>query len=148
MNPPSAIEPCTDELTFFISISSRRYWKLPFQKSPKPLANVVSNPLISREDVKKIVELFLKSLNAQLIERGITLELDEDVKERIAQDGYDPAFGARPLKRTIQRLVEDPLSEEVLKGRFQEGGVIVVRLEADQAVFIDKRDLVKSVSDA
>jgi ATP-dependent Clp protease ATP-binding subunit ClpC len=103
---------------------------------------------LSREDVKKIVELFLKSLNAQLIERGITLELDEDVKERIAQDGYDPAFGARPLKRTIQRLVEDPLSEEVLKGRFQEGGVIVVRLEADQAVFIDKRDLVKSVSDA
>ena len=103
---------------------------------------------LSKEDVKKIVELFLERLNAQLIERGITLELDEDVKERIAQDGYDPAFGARPLKRTIQRLVEDPLSEEVLKGRFQEGGVIVVRLEADQAVFIDKRDLVKSVSDA
>ncbi len=103
---------------------------------------------LSRENVKEIVELFLKSLNAQLIERGITLELDEDVKKRIAQEGYDPAFGARPLKRTIQRLVEDPLSEEVLKGRFQEGGVIVGRLEADQAVFIDKRDLVKSVSDA
>jgi len=47
----------------------------------------------------------------------------------------------------MQRLIEDPLSEEVLKGRFQEGGVVVVRREGDQIVFIDKRDLVKSVSD-
>ncbi|MFQ6672556.1 MAG: ATP-dependent Clp protease ATP-binding subunit, partial [Candidatus Tectimicrobiota bacterium] len=103
---------------------------------------------LTREDIKEIVGLMLDRLNAQLIERGLTLELDEEVKEYIAQEGYDPAFGARPLKRTIQRLVEDPLSEEVLKGRFQGGGVIVVRREGDQLVFIDKREVVESVSDA
>jgi ATP-dependent Clp protease ATP-binding subunit ClpC len=102
---------------------------------------------LSKEDIKEIVELFLNTLNAQLIERGLTLELEEEVKEHIAEEGYDPAFGARPLKRTMQRLIEDPLSEEVLKGRFQEGGVVVVRLEGGQIVFLDKRDVAKSVSD-
>ena len=107
---------------------------------------IVFHPL-TRENIKEIVELFLDRLNAHLIERGLTLELEEEVKEYIAEEGYDPAFGARPLKRTMQRLIEDPLSEEVLKGRFQEGGVIVVRREGDKVVFIDKRDVVKSVSD-
>ena len=107
---------------------------------------IVFHPL-TRENIKEIVKLFLDRLNAHLIERGLTLELEEEVKEYIAEEGYDPAFGARPLKRTMQRLIEDPLSEEVLKGRFQEGGVIVVRREGDKVVFIDKRDVVKSVSD-
>jgi ATP-dependent Clp protease ATP-binding subunit ClpC len=103
---------------------------------------------LTKEHIKEIVDLLITNLNAQLIERGITIELEPDAKEHIATDGFDPAFGARPLKRTIQRLLEDPLSEEVLKGHFKDGGVIVVRLEGDQLVFIDKRDIVKSVSDA
>jgi ATP-dependent Clp protease ATP-binding subunit ClpC len=103
---------------------------------------------LTREHIKDIVDLLINQLNTQLIERGVTLELEPEAKEFIATDGYDPSFGARPLRRTIQRLIEDPLSEEVLKGHFKDGGEIVVRLEGDQLVFIDKRDLVKSVSDA
>ncbi len=84
---------------------------------------VVFEPL-TREQIGEIVELQLARLRARLAERRLELELTDGAKELIAEAGWDPQFGARPLKRALQRLVENPLALELLEGRYQEGDVI------------------------
>ncbi len=102
---------------------------------------------LSREHILEIVDLMMDQLNKQLIERGLSVELDSGAKEKLAELGYDPVYGARELKRIIQSQIEDPLSEEVLKGRFSEAGSIRVRFENDAFVFEDKA-LVSDLQDA
>ncbi|MBI4641428.1 MAG: ATP-dependent Clp protease ATP-binding subunit [Candidatus Tectomicrobia bacterium] len=104
---------------------------------------VVFHPL-DIEHMVKIVNIQLDNLNKQLQEKGLTLETDDEVKEWLAKEGFDPSYGARPLKRTIQRHVQDALSEEILKGRFDDGGTIRVRLEEGKLVFESKKDVVSS----
>ncbi|MSO94747.1 MAG: AAA family ATPase [Thermoleophilia bacterium] len=84
---------------------------------------VVFAPL-DREQIAVIVGLQLERLRGRLAERKITLELSPEAVELIAETGWDPAFGARPLKRAIQRLVENPLALELLEGRFGEGSAL------------------------
>lgn len=70
---------------------------------------------------------------------NMSLELTKSAKEFLAEKGYDPAFGARPLKRAVQKYLEEPLSEEILKGRFTSGSVIKVKLSKnrDELVFYE-----------
>jgi ATP-dependent Clp protease ATP-binding subunit ClpB len=84
---------------------------------------VVFEPL-SRDQIADIVELQLERLRGRLAERRISLELSDEAIESIAEAGWDPAFGARPLKRAIQRLIENPLALELLEGRFGEDTVV------------------------
>ncbi|MBA3401837.1 MAG: AAA family ATPase, partial [Actinobacteria bacterium] len=84
---------------------------------------VVFEPL-TREQLTEIVELQLSRLRERLAERRIELELTDSAKELIAEAGWDPAYGARPLKRAIQRLLENPLALELLEGRFAEGDIV------------------------
>ena len=65
----------------------------------------------------------------------MTLEVTDAAKALLAREGYDPTFGARPLKRTIQRLVQDPLALKLLEGEFRDGDTVVVDAEGDQIVF-------------
>ena len=88
---------------------------------------LVYKPL-SRRDLGQIVELQLARLQKGLAERAIELRISPAARERIADEGYDPAFGARPLKRAIQRMVTDPLAMAFLEGRFEDGDSI--RVEA------------------
>jgi ATP-dependent Clp protease ATP-binding subunit ClpB len=81
---------------------------------------IVFHPL-GEADIEHIVELQLSRMDKLLAEKKITLELTAEAKALLARDGYDPAFGARPLKRAIQRLVQNPLAMAVLEGRFKEG---------------------------
>ena len=74
----------------------------------------------------EIVDLQMKEIRDRMEERGITLELSEAAREWLAQEGYDPAFGARPLRRTLQRYVESPLSKRILQGEFESGDHILV----------------------
>ncbi len=90
---------------------------------------------LSRDDLRKIVDLMLSRLQVQLGELKISLAVDEEAKEFLIGRGYDPTYGARPLRRAIQRYVEDPLAEEVLRGRFAEGGMIRVKVEGDGLAF-------------
>jgi ATP-dependent Clp protease ATP-binding subunit ClpC len=90
---------------------------------------------LSKDDLRKIVDLMLDRLHLQLGERKISLAVDQDAKDFLIDRGYDPTFGARPLRRAIQRYVEDPLAEEVLKGRFPEGGTLRIKLEGDALTF-------------
>ncbi len=86
---------------------------------------IVFHPL-GQEQIKQIVEIQTRSLQRRLTERRITLELSEAAKELVAREGYDPVFGARPLKRAIQREIENPLSKLLLQGAFNDGDTIVV----------------------
>jgi ATP-dependent Clp protease ATP-binding subunit ClpC len=108
---------------------------------------VMFHPL-TMDNMKEIVEIMLTRLNAQMAEQGITLEIDDSAKAWLAQQGYDPAYGARPLRRAIRRHIEDPLSEEVLRGEFSVGGVVQIKLAGEELVFVAKRqDAVESLSD-
>jgi ATP-dependent Clp protease ATP-binding subunit ClpB len=86
---------------------------------------VVFEPL-TREQLAEIVELQLERLRARLAERGISVELTPAAKEHLAEAGWDPAYGARPLKRALQRLVENELAKRLLEGEFAEGDTILV----------------------
>jgi ATP-dependent Clp protease ATP-binding subunit ClpB len=94
---------------------------------------VVFRPL-SREHVGRIVGIQLSRLQKLLGERQITLELSEAARETIADAGYDPTYGARPLKRALQRMVQDPLATRLLRGEFRPGDHVVVDEGPDGAV--------------
>jgi ATP-dependent Clp protease ATP-binding subunit ClpB len=95
---------------------------------------VVFEPL-TREQLAEIVELQLGRLRERLAERGISLEVTEAAKELLAEEGWDPAYGARPLKRAIQRLLENPLARALLEGRFAEGDTVRVDAADGELVF-------------
>jgi ATP-dependent Clp protease ATP-binding subunit ClpC len=84
---------------------------------------------LTKEEIKRIVDLELNKVRKRLEEQQIELEVSDAAKEHLAKEGYDTNFGARPLKRVIQRLVEDPLSEGLLAGEFQEGDTVLADLE-------------------
>jgi ATP-dependent Clp protease ATP-binding subunit ClpB len=86
---------------------------------------VVFRPL-SREQIRQIVDIQLANLRARLSEKRITLELSEAAKDFLAERGYDPVFGARPLKRVIQRELETPLAKKILAGEIKEGDRVLV----------------------
>jgi ATP-dependent Clp protease ATP-binding subunit ClpB len=90
---------------------------------------------LSRDQIAEIVELQLGRLRHRLAERHIVLDLTEGAKETLAEAGWDPAYGARPLKRAIQRLVENPLALRLLEGEFGDGDTIRVDAEGGKIVF-------------
>ncbi len=83
------------------------------------------------EDISKIVELMLKELSKRVTEYGLSLEVSPEAKSMLAKEGYDPTYGARPLRRVIQKRLEDNISEELLKGNFTTGDTIQVDKEKD-----------------
>jgi ATP-dependent Clp protease ATP-binding subunit ClpB len=90
---------------------------------------------LTEEDLRHIVRIQLQRVRQRLAGQGIGLELSDAELDFLAREGYDPVYGARPLKRTIQRLVLDPLSLEVLEGKFKEGDTVHGKLEGDRLVF-------------
>jgi ATP-dependent Clp protease ATP-binding subunit ClpB len=96
---------------------------------------------LTREQLASIVELQLSRLNERLAERGITLELTDGARELIAEAGWDPAYGARPLKRAIQRLLENPLALALLEGEFREGDAIRAYAELGEIRFAREEDV-------
>jgi ATP-dependent Clp protease ATP-binding subunit ClpC len=90
---------------------------------------------LSREDVKNIVDLMMKRVREQLKSKDLDIELSDAVKELLAEKGYDPALGARPLRRTIQRMVEDPLSEKLLYREFRAGQTVIVDVQDGEITF-------------
>jgi len=102
---------------------------------------VVFRPL-DIDHIVNILDVQLLQINEQLIQQGLTLDVTMDAKRWLAEKGYDKSFGARPLKRALQKHLEDILSDEMLKGRFKNGGVIEVSLQEDALVFTEKSSAV------
>jgi ATP-dependent Clp protease ATP-binding subunit ClpC len=90
---------------------------------------------LTRQDVKSIVDLMMKRVREQLKAKDVDIELTDGAKNLLAEKGYDPSLGARPLRRTIQRLVEDPLSEKLLWKEFKAGQTIIVDVRDDEVAF-------------
>jgi len=87
---------------------------------------------LTREDLNSIVSLMLREVGQRLRGHGLEIEVTPEAKAVLADKGYDPAFGARPLRRTIQRMVEDRLAEMMLEGEFEEGGNVLVDTTGDE----------------
>jgi ATP-dependent Clp protease ATP-binding subunit ClpB len=90
---------------------------------------------LGREEIKAIVEIQLKRLRSNLASRKMVLDISDQAKAFLAEKGYDPAYGARPLKRTIQRLIQDPLAVKILEGEFKEGDRIHVDADGNELSF-------------
>jgi len=88
---------------------------------------------LSRENIHEIIDIELAKLYGRINELGYTIELTEAAKDFIVEKGYDEKFGARPLKRAIQKLIEDPLAEEIVKSNLQEGDTIKIDYIKDAA---------------
>jgi len=105
---------------------------------------IVFDPL-GREEIKKIVDLMINRLRNRLQAQGMDIVLTPEVKDYLAQAGYDPDYGARPLRRLIQREIESPLSGELIRGTFQPGDVIEVYLEDGEIKFRRKERIEEEV---
>ena len=94
---------------------------------------------LERDDILKIIDIAAKDLIGRMGSMGITIELTKPAKEFLADKGYDPAFGARPLRRAVQKYVEDSLAEEILKGNFVQGSKVKVKFskKTEELKFID-----------
>ena len=95
---------------------------------------VVFHPL-TKEQIKKIIEILIMDTKKRLREKKMDLVLSEAAQELLVEKGFDPVYGARPLRRAIQRYIEDPLSEEVLRGRFEPGDTIMVVRQDEKLSF-------------
>jgi len=104
------------------------------------LDEVVVFHKLGRTEIDQIIELMLDDLEERMNEKKLTLTLTTPAKELIAEKGFDPAYGARPLRRTIQKLIEDPLSEEIIRGRIQEGQDVRVSRRGDELVFTSSEE--------
>ena len=100
-------------------------------------ATVVFRPL-GREQVRAIIDLMLARVQTELAEQRMTLEVTEAAKDLLMERGFDPTYGARPMRRAIQNLIEDPLAEGLLEGRFQPGDTVVVDRDGDQLTMQSK----------
>jgi ATP-dependent Clp protease ATP-binding subunit ClpB len=98
---------------------------------------IIFRPL-GTEQIEHIVGLQLARFEKLLADRKLTIEMTPGARRLLAEEGYDPAFGARPLKRAIQRLIQNPLAMQILEGRFHEGDRILVR-EGDGGTFVFER---------
>ena len=98
---------------------------------------------LTREEIRKIVDLMLKEVSGQMKEKGITLSVSDAAKDQLAKEGYDPKYGARPLRKTIQRKLEDPLADLFLSGKFSKAEKVSVGYRKEQFTFDikDRKDV-------
>jgi len=93
---------------------------------------------LTEEQLRSIVELMIKDLQSRLAERKLDIKLTREAKSWLAKEGYDPSFGARPLRRVIERYLENPLSTKLLRGELKEGDTVKVHLDGDSLSFTTK----------
>jgi ATP-dependent Clp protease ATP-binding subunit ClpC len=104
---------------------------------------IVFRPL-TREQIRAIVDILMERVKREIRGQGMTLTMTDSARELLAKEGYDPQYGARPLRRAIQRLVEDPLSDDMLRGKFESGDEIVLDVREGTVVFEKRREPVSA----
>ena len=95
--------------------------------------------VLSRDQIKLIVDLQMKEIAGRLKDQGIEIQLTDTAREWLAKEGFDPQFGARPLRRTLQRKVESPLSRKLLAGEFKSGDVVVVDADEKEGIVFTRK---------
>ncbi|MFN8454753.1 MAG: AAA family ATPase [Anaerolineae bacterium] len=123
-----------------IQDSLRRHFRPEFLNR---IDEIIIFHTLTMEQVTQIVDLQMKEIANRLSEHGVSIELTQAAREWLAKEGFDPAFGARPLRRTLQKQVESPLSVKLLRGDFKSGDTVIVDYhEAEGIVFVRKDELV------
>ncbi|MDB9541058.1 ATP-dependent Clp protease ATP-binding subunit [Anabaenopsis tanganyikae CS-531] len=108
------------------------------------LDDIIVFTQLAKDEVKQIADIMLRDVATRLTEKGITLQVTDRFKERVVQEGYSPSYGARPLRRAIMRLLEDPLAEAMLSGEITDGVTAIADIDDDNHVTIqgsEKREL-------
>jgi ATP-dependent Clp protease ATP-binding subunit ClpC len=108
------------------------------------LDDIIVFTQLAKDEVKQIADIMLRDVATRLTEKGITLQVTDRFKERVVQEGYSPSYGARPLRRAIMRLLEDPLAEAMLSGEITDGVTAIADIDDDNHVTIQgsqKREL-------
>ena len=108
------------------------------------LDEIIAFRQLNREEVKEIAEIMLKEVFGRMGEKGITLTVSDAFKERLVEEGYNPAYGARPLRRAVMRLLEDSLAEEVLTGRIKDGDHAEVDVDENKKVVVRHKGRVEA----
>jgi ATP-dependent Clp protease ATP-binding subunit ClpC len=105
---------------------------------------------LTREDLVKIVDLEISKVQKRLVEKKITIKLNADAKDLIIDHGYDEKYGARPLRRSIESLLEDPLSEALLSGEINEGDSVLIDRKEEALAFelVEKAEATTSESES
>jgi ATP-dependent Clp protease ATP-binding subunit ClpC len=96
---------------------------------------------LDKEQLYSILDILLHELNLRLLDKGIEIEVDDEVKQWLIKEGYEPLYGARPMRRAIQRAIGDPLSDELIRGRFKESRKVKVVLRDGAPTFIEQEAL-------
>jgi ATP-dependent Clp protease ATP-binding subunit ClpC len=99
------------------------------------LDDVIVFRALTREDLSRIIHIEMRGIEARMAQRSITLELTPEAKAFLIEKGYNPEFGARPLRRALERHVEDSLSESILRGEFHDANHIIIRMKEDHLFF-------------
>lgn len=123
-----------NQMTTLIQTELKRVFNPEFLNR---LDEIITFHPLSQEHIRQIIDLMINEVNVQLQKKDMTLRLSYEAREWLIHKGYDPAYGARPLRRIIQRYIEDPLAEEVLKGRLGPHSSIEVLIAEDAPVFIE-----------
>ena len=90
---------------------------------------------LTENELKEIAKIIISDMQKQVLQREMKLDISEAVKEKVIKDGYDPKFGARPLRRAVQQLLENPLSNEIIAGKFKEGDSIYADVKGNKIFF-------------
>jgi len=90
---------------------------------------------LSKDDMKRIVDLQVSEIRQRMLEQRVDFELSEAARDWLAEEGYDPSFGARPLRRTLQRLIESPLSKKLIRAELKPGDRLEIDVDEDELVF-------------
>jgi ATP-dependent Clp protease ATP-binding subunit ClpC len=98
---------------------------------------IIVFPKLTKDEILQIVDLMLNRLRVQMAEHEVTIELAPEAKEMLVEKGYDPAMGARPLRRAIQRLIEDPLADFVLGRTLERESTIVIKRRNEEEIEIE-----------
>jgi ATP-dependent Clp protease ATP-binding subunit ClpC len=104
------------------------------------LDDIIVFTQLSKDEVKQIADIMLREVATRLTEKGITLEVTERFKDRVVEEGYSPSYGARPLRRAIMRLLEDPLAEAMLSGEITDGVIAIADVDDDNQVRITRSE--------
>ncbi|MBD3352224.1 MAG: ATP-dependent chaperone ClpB [Candidatus Lokiarchaeota archaeon] len=102
--------------------------------------DVIIFNFLGKEQIKKIVDIQLRELNEVLEEKSLYIELTDGAKEKLADQGFDPNFGARPLNRVIQKELQDPIATGLLDGKIKEGDKIIVKVKNNEFIFENQKD--------
>ncbi len=129
---PRSLSPSDTELENAVREELKRHFRPEFLNR---IDEVIIFHRLSREDLRSIVDIQVRQLQKRLADHGMTLALTDASKDKLAADGYDPVYGARPLKRLIQQQIENPLAKCILSGEFTEGATITVDAAEDGFAF-------------